>query len=52
MKYALISDVHGNMPALQAVIADADKMDVTHFAFLGDFCVGLAYPNEVLDIIT
>ena len=51
MKYALISDIHGNMPALQAVIADANNMDVQNFAFLGDFCVGLAYPNEVLDII-
>ena len=24
MKYALISDVHGNLPALEAVLADID----------------------------
>lgn len=24
MKYALISDVHGNVPALEAVLADVD----------------------------
>ena len=51
MKYALISDIHGNLPALQAVINDAKKMDVQHFAFLGDYCTGLAYPNEVLESI-
>jgi predicted phosphodiesterase len=24
MKYALISDIHGNLPALEAVLADMD----------------------------
>jgi len=24
MKYALISDIHGNLPALEAVMADVD----------------------------
>ena len=51
MKYALIADIHGNMPALEAVINDAKMQGVQHFAFLGDYCVGLAYPNEVLDLI-
>lgn len=51
MAYALIADIHGNMPALKAVIKDAQMMGVKHFAFLGDYCVGLAYPNEVLDLI-
>ncbi len=51
IKYALISDVHGNLPALEAVIQDAMKNDVDHYIFLGDYCIGLAYPNEVVDYI-
>lgn len=27
MKYALISDVHSNLPALEAVLADIDARD-------------------------
>lgn len=51
IKYALISDIHGNLPALKAVIQDAMENNVDHYIFLGDYCVGLAYPNEVLDYI-
>lgn len=25
MRYAIISDVHGNLPALEAVLADAEQ---------------------------
>ena len=51
MKYALIADIHGNMPALSAVIADARAKGVRSFVFLGDYCIGLANPNEVADCI-
>lgn len=51
MKYALISDIHGNLPALKAVINDARENKVDHFIFLGDYCIGLGYPNEVVDCI-
>lgn len=51
MVYALISDIHGNMPALEAVLEDAAKHGASHYAFLGDYCIGLAYPNEVLNRI-
>jgi len=51
MTYALISDIHGNMPALQAVLEDARSSNVQQYIFLGDYCFGLAYPNEVLDCI-
>jgi predicted phosphodiesterase len=36
MKVALISDVHGNAPALQAVLADAEAQGVEAVWFLGD----------------
>jgi predicted phosphodiesterase len=51
IKYALISDVHGNLPALKAVIHDALENNVDHYIFLGDYCIGLAYPNEVMNYI-
>lgn len=51
IKYALISDIHGNLPALEAVIQDAMENNVDHYIFLGDYCIGLAYPNEIMDYI-
>jgi predicted phosphodiesterase len=35
-KTALLADVHCNLPALEAVLADAYKTDATRAAFLGD----------------
>ena len=36
MRYAIIADIHGNLEALQTVLADAKKMNCTHYAGLGD----------------
>lgn len=48
MKYALISDIHSNVPALEAVLADADRReDVGAIYHLGDL-VGYAPCNEVV----
>ncbi len=33
MKYALISDIHSNMPALSAVLEDAKQMGVDKYVF-------------------
>ncbi len=51
IKYALISDIHGNLPALKAVLQDAHENGVDSYIFLGDYSIGLAYPNEILDTI-
>ncbi len=51
MKIAIISDVHGNYPALLAVINDAIKNNVDHFIFAGDYIFDLPYPNEVTELI-
>ena len=40
MKYAIISDVHGNNLALEAVLADAKAQGADKYLFLGDY-VGL-----------
>ena len=34
-KIALLSDVHGNSTALEAVLADAESQKVTDYWFLG-----------------
>lgn len=51
MRYALISDIHGNMPALQAVLEDAKNKQVDSYIFLGDYSMGLPYPNDVVNAI-
>lgn len=35
---ALIGDIHGNLPALEAVAADIKKRGITHIYNLGDMC--------------
>ncbi len=51
LKIAVISDIHGNLHALQAVIQDAKENAVDFYIFLGDYCNGFAYPNEVIETI-
>jgi putative phosphoesterase len=50
MKIAVLSDVHGNLPALQAVLADFDDFRPTHLIFAGDFLRG-PHPNEVINLL-
>jgi predicted phosphodiesterase len=52
MKYALISDVHSNLPALEAVLADIDaREDVGAVYHLGDLVGYAPWPNETVAII-
>jgi len=49
MKYALISDIHGNLPALEAVLADIDeRSDLDGVYHLGDLVGYAPWPNEVV----
>jgi predicted phosphodiesterase len=50
MKYAIISDIHSNIEALQAVIDDA-KPQVDQFVCLGDIVGNKASPNECLNLV-
>lgn len=36
MKLAILSDIHANLEALEAVLSDAARQGVTHYACLGD----------------
>ena len=49
--YALISDIHGNLPALQAVLADIDRDPVDAIYHLGDLTGYAPWPNEVVSLL-
>jgi predicted phosphodiesterase len=51
MRLALISDVHANLPALEAVLADIASRDVEATFHLGDLVGYAPWPNEVVDLI-
>lgn len=51
MRYAIISDIHGNLPALSAVVNDALEQKVDSFIFAGDYIFDMPYTNEVVDLI-
>jgi len=49
--YAIISDIHSNLEALEAVLKDAASQGVTNFACLGDIVGYNANPTECLEKI-
>ena len=51
MKYAIISDMHGNLDALSAILKDCDNFNIDKHIFVGDYCGYLPYPNEVIETI-
>ena len=52
MKYALISDIHSNLPALKAVLADIDgRRDIGAIYHLGDLVGYAPWPNQVVALL-
>ena len=52
MRYALISDVHANLPALEAVLRDIDgRPDIDATYHLGDLVGYAPWPNEVVALL-
>lgn len=51
MKVALISDTHGNLPALEAALADIRLQGADQIVFLGDAATLGPHPKETLDLI-
>ena len=52
MRYALISDVHANLPALEAVLADTDaRPEVGATYHLGDLVGYAPWPDETVELI-
>ncbi|MGE0543618.1 MAG: metallophosphoesterase [Dehalococcoidia bacterium] len=48
MRVAVLSDIHGNLPALEAVLADVDRNGVDRIVLTGDIAAG-PLPGETLD---
>ena len=51
MKLAVISDIHGNLLALQAVLADIARQGVDQTVNLGDILSGPLQPFETADLL-
>ncbi|MGH3995764.1 MAG: metallophosphoesterase family protein, partial [Pseudonocardiaceae bacterium] len=49
-KIALLTDVHGNLPAFIAVLADVDTQNVDAIWFLGDLVGYGAQPDECVKL--
>ncbi len=50
MRWGVVSDIHGNLPALQAVVADAAALGgVDGWLNLGDILSGPLWPTETAD---
>jgi len=44
-KFAVVSDIHGNLPALNAVLDDAKNRGINEFIFAGDYCLSGPFPD-------
>ena len=51
MKIAVLSDIHGNYPALQAVLDDIRPFDVDELVWIGDYTDKGPFPEETLALI-
>ena len=49
MRLAILADIHGNLPALEAVLADVwQQGGADHFVVAGDHLVGTPFPAQTL----
>jgi predicted phosphodiesterase len=51
MRLAIISDIHGNLPALEAVLADVKNRGVDATVNLGDCVTSPLWPRETFDVL-
>lgn len=51
MQVAVLSDVHANLPALRAVLADCERRHVDRIYHLGDLVGYAPWPDEVVALI-
>lgn len=50
-RIAVIADIHGNVDALAAVLADIDRQEIRHIVNLGDFFSGPLAAGETADLL-
>ena len=51
MKFAIISDIHGNYPALEAVMESVQRQGISHYLFAGDYCLSGPWPDKCVSKI-
>ena len=51
MKIGFISDVHANLPALEAVLKDMSARNITQIYCAGDILGYYTYPDEVVELL-
>ena len=51
MRFAIFGDIHANLEALNAVLADAKAHECTHYVCLGDVVGYNANPHECVEIV-
>ena len=51
MNQAVISCLHANLPAVEAVLKDIERQGITNITCLGDLVGYGPQPNEVIDLI-
>jgi putative phosphoesterase len=51
MLLAVVSDIHGNLTALKAVVADIERRDVDRVLQGGDLALAGCQPAEVIDLV-
>ena len=51
MRFAAIADIHGNAPALEAVLADMSALGITDIVNLGDHLSGPLEAGRTADIL-
>src|SRR6188472_2372441 len=51
MKVAVVADIHGNLPACEAVFADIAQQSPDYVVAAGDLCLRGAHPRETLELL-
>ncbi|MCA3292284.1 MAG: metallophosphoesterase family protein, partial [Roseomonas sp.] len=51
MRLAVISDIHGNVAALEAALDDIAQRDITDIICLGDCASGMCWPGETTRLL-
>jgi predicted phosphodiesterase len=49
VRVAALYDVHGNLPALEAVLAEVERLDVDAIVVGGDIAAGPPQPRETVE---
>ena len=51
MRVAALYDIHGNLPGLEAVLAEVEREGIDAIVFGGDIASGPPQPREVVELV-